>query len=138
MRDGVSIPVHLSGAEPTYSGETLPTWIINACGPTSVLDASAVLCADGSDSKSLRLAVVNRSMDTTYEHVPIRIAFRNVAQTPVQVREIWHENAFAKNGWGTEGEPTEDNVTVKTWTEEWTGAYTFKPHSFTLFIIGVE
>ncbi|KAI0027414.1 glycoside hydrolase [Vararia minispora EC-137] len=137
MRDGISVPVHIGGSAPVYAGDTLPVWTSLARGAQNVLDASAVLCPSAEGRKSLRIAVVNRDLEAAFEHVPIRIAFRDVLPATVQVYEVWHDDAFARNGWGEEGGPMQDNVVTKTWSEQWTGVYTFKPHSFTLLVVEV-
>ncbi|KAI0318050.1 glycoside hydrolase [Amylostereum chailletii] len=128
MRDGSAVRVQISGTAPRFTGETLPTWISSVRGPSSVLDASAVLVGS-----SLRLAIVNRSLDEAFD-VPLRLAFKAVADKPLTVHEVWHPDAFARNGWGGDGELGPDNVVTKTWTEKWTGRYKFKAHSFTLLV----
>lgn len=112
-----------------FVGETLPTWISTVRGPPEILDVSAVVCDDEDNGRSLRVAVVNRSPDKRY-HIPVRIAFQTKLKT-VEVHEVWHKDANARNGWGAD----ENKVTVNTWTQPWMGGWDFKPHSFVLLII---
>ena len=129
MRDGIS--VNLSVASPRFSRETLPQWISSVKGLPSTLDASAVLYSDpDTKARSLRVAVVNRSEIQSYD-VPIRVAFETIG-SEVEAHELWHADVRARNGWGTE-----DEVSVKTRTEQWTGRWKFREHSFTLLILNL-
>lgn len=115
-----------------YDGETLPTWIGTIRGKPEVLDISAVLCqaGNGPTGRSIRIAVVNRSRDKSY-NVPVRLAFETPPKQ-VEVHEVWHEDVNARNGFG---EGLEDNVGVRTTTEKWDSRWTFKEHSFTLLVL---
>ncbi|KAI0716651.1 glycoside hydrolase [Earliella scabrosa] len=127
MRGGSS--VNLAVTSPHFSGETLPGWISSVKGFPKDLDASAVLHTDpNTKARSLRVAVVNRSETASYD-VPLRVAFENVG-AEVEVHELWHADVKARNGWGKENE-----VSVKTKTERWSGRWTFREHSFTLLIL---
>lgn len=113
-----------------YDGETLPTWIGTIRGKPEVLDISAVLvrgAGNGPTKRSLRLAVVNRSRDKSY-NCPVRIAFES-SPKEVEVHEVWREDVNAVNGFDRE------NMDVKTWTERWDGRWSFKEHSFTLLVL---
>ena len=130
MRDGISVQTSLTS--PKFAGETLPTWISSIRGHPNDLDASAVLFTDSTTAtRSLRLAVVNRSETEAYD-VPLRIAFEKIVGN-VEVHELWHADVKARNGWGHE-----DEVSVKTRSEQWTGRWTFKEHSFTLLVLTLE
>lgn len=124
MRDGSAVRVSIQS--PTFSGETLPAWIGPVQGAPRDLDASAVLVG-----RSLRLAVVNRAETRAYD-VPLRIAFEKV-KGQVEVHELWHQDVTARNGWGKENE-----VSVNTRKAEWKGRWTFREHSFTLFVFDLE
>ena len=130
MRDGIS--VNVSVTSPSFSGETLPRWISSIKGSPEDLDVSAVLHTD-TDTKlcSLRVAIVNRSETSIYD-VPIRIAFESVC-AEVEVHELWHADVKAGNGWGKENE-----VNVKTRTQQWDGQWRFREHSFTLLVLRLE
>ncbi len=98
-------------------------------GLPSDLDVSAVLHRDpDTELRSLRVAVVNRSETCSYD-VPIRPAFEHVG-AEVEVHELWHADVKARNGWGKE-----NDVSVKTRTEQWGGRWTFREHSFTLLVL---
>ena len=130
MRDGTSIKVSVNS--PTFAGETLPTWISTIKGAPSELDVSAVLHTNSSNGKrSLRIAVVNRS-ETQAFTIPVRVAFEedSLKGKEVEVHELWHEDVKARNDWGKENE-----VSVKTKKEEWSGRWTFREHSFTLLVL---
>jgi hypothetical protein len=64
MRNGTAICLALTGtAAPLSKGATQPAWAKYAAGPQPYLDASAVYVeggADGKESASIRIAVVNR------------------------------------------------------------------------------
>lgn len=121
--------MNLAVTSPHFSGETLPGWISSVKGFPKDLDASAVLHTDpDTKARSLRVAVVNRSETASYD-VPLRVAFENVG-AEVEVHELWHADVKARNGWGEENE-----VSVKTKTEKWSGRWTFREHSFTLLIL---
>ena len=123
--------MQVSVASPVFEGETLPTWTSSIKGQPKVLDVSAVLYTDSTTkARSLRVAVVNRDERKAYL-VPLRIAFEKV-RGEVQVHELWHADVKARNGWGRENE-----VVVKTRSEEWGGQWTFKEHSFTLLILNL-
>ncbi|KDQ49679.1 glycoside hydrolase family 51 protein [Jaapia argillacea MUCL 33604] len=126
MRGGTSIKVEVDS--PVFEGETLPTWISTIKGKPKLLDVSATL-----HPKALCVAVVNRSEDTTYTDVPLRIASWDAERVKVgrvEAHEIWHEDVKARNGW-----ESKEEVAVKSSTEEWKGSWTFKKHSFTLLVI---
>lgn len=130
MRGGTSVNVSVTSSK--FVGETLPRWISTIKGPPNNLDVSAVLHSDpDAKSRSLRLAVVNRSETQSYD-VPLRLAFER-AGTKAQVHELWHPDVKARNGWGQENE-----VAVKTRTEHWNGRWTFREHSVTLLVIQLE
>lgn len=128
MRGGVSIRDSLSS--PTFSGETLPQWISSVKGQPKDLDASAVLHTSETGQKSVRIAVVNRSENSSYT-VPVRVALAK-APKEVEEHELWHENVKARNGWGKENEES-----VKTKRAAWTGEWTFREHSFTLLVLDI-
>ena len=130
MRDGTSIKVSVNS--PTFAGETLPTWISMIKGAPSELDVSAVLHTDSASGKrSLRIAVVNRS-ETQAFTIPVRVAFEedSLKGKEVEVHELWHQDVKARNDWGKENE-----VSVKTRKEAWSGRWTFREHSFTLLVL---
>ena len=130
MRDGTSIKVSVNS--PTFAGETLPTWISTIKGAPSELDVSAVLRTNSSNGKrSLRIAVVNRS-ETQAFTIPVRVAFEDdsLKGREVEVHELWHRDVKARNDWGKE-----DEVSVKTRKEEWSGKWTFREHAFTLLVV---
>lgn len=129
MRDGTSVRVSVDS--PTFTGETLPTWISTIKGAPSELDVSAVLHKDSEGKRSLRVAVVNRSEKESFT-IPVRVGFVDSALkgTEVEAHELWHEDVKARNDWGKENE-----VSVKTKREEWTGSWTFREHSFTLLVL---
>ncbi|KAI1794400.1 glycoside hydrolase [Ganoderma leucocontextum] len=130
MRDGTSIDVSVTS--PKFSGDTLPCWISTMKGFPSDLDVSAVLHSDpDTKSRSLRVAVVNRSETSSYD-VPVRIAFERVG-AQAEVHELWHADVKARNGWGKE-----DEVSVRTRTGQWGGRCTFREHSFTLLVLQLE
>ncbi|EJF59514.1 glycoside hydrolase [Dichomitus squalens LYAD-421 SS1] len=130
MRDGIS--VKLTVTSPQFSGETLPRWISSIKGFPSDLDVSAVLYADPSaKTRSLRVAVVNRSETSSYD-VPLRVAFERVGGQ-VEVHELWHADVKARNGWENENE-----VSLESRTVSWDGRWTFRNHSFTLLVIPLE
>lgn len=135
MRDGTSVRVSVDS--PTFAGETLPTWISTIKGAPSELDVSAVLHTTTSGKRSLRVAAVNRSETGSFT-IPVRVAFEGVVDTAaskkeVEAHELWHQDVKARNDWGKENE-----VSVKTTRERWTGSWTFKEHSFTLLVLDLD
>ncbi|KAI0763061.1 glycoside hydrolase [Trametes elegans] len=129
MRGGTS--VRLALLSPTFAGETLPQWVSDVKGRPKDLDASAVLHVNAKGARSLRVAVVNRSEDASYD-VPIRVALEKVTED-VEVYELWHADVKARNGWDHENE-----VSVKTRTAKWGGQWTFREHSFTLLVLNLQ
>ena len=110
----------------------MPRWISDIKGFPNDLDVSAVLLTDpGAKTRSMRVAVVNRSETASY-NVPIRIAFERVG-AQVEIHELWHPDVKARNGWGKENE-----VSVKQRTASWDGQWTFREHSFTLLVLPLQ
>ena len=130
MRGGTSINVSVTS--PTFSGETLPGWISDIKGFPMDLDVSAVSHSNpDTKSRSLRVAVVNRSETTSYD-VPVRVAFESIG-AHAEVHELWHADVKARNGWERENE-----VSVRTRTVQWGGRWKFREHSFTLLVLQME
>jgi alpha-N-arabinofuranosidase len=127
VRGGTAVRVALRSA--TFAGETLPRALGVVRGPLAELDASAVRSADG---RALVLAVVNRAPATAYAGLPVRVAFAKLGED-VEVHELWHEDLKARNMWGEE-----EQVKVVTRKEKWTGAWTFREHSFTMLVFRLE
>lgn len=131
MRDGISVRVSIDS--PAFSGETLPTWISSIKEPPSELDVSAIIHTSLDGKRSLRVAVVNRSENQSFD-VPIRVAFEEtLSGIEVEVHELWHQDVNARNDWGKEEE-----VSVKTRKKEWDGNWTFREHSFTLLVLTLD
>jgi alpha-N-arabinofuranosidase len=64
--------------------------------------------------------------------VPVRVAFARLG-AQVAVHELWHDDVQAKNSWARP-----DEVAVASRTEEWTGAFTFRAHSFVMLVFDLE
>ncbi|KAH8092187.1 glycoside hydrolase [Cristinia sonorae] len=131
MRGGTSLRTS-TASSPRFTGETLPEWIGTIKGAPSELDVSAVLHSSSSNRQRLCVSVVNRAEHTAFEDIALRVPFeegKRLEGVEVEVNEMWEEDLGAVNGF-----ENPERVVVKTRKERWSGRWTFKEHSFTLFV----
>ncbi|KAJ3560185.1 hypothetical protein NP233_g11003 [Leucocoprinus birnbaumii] len=121
-----------------YNGPTVPKFVQDLTPDTpdskkltKFVDVSAVLATNGSGTREIRIAIVNKHEAEEYQ-VPIVLGREvNLAGQEIDVYEVWNEDLKATNWFGKETVKTEKRK------EKFTGVYRLKKHSFQILVFPV-
>lgn len=137
---GLSLDVWVTTPNPSrdlYNGPTVPKFIRdlaehtpNGLKPTKFIDVSAVLADSPEGKAQIRVAVLNKHEEQDFT-IPLHFGPGTTVAPEVTVREIWHEDLKATNGFDGQ------NVGTSTFEIHWTGSYTIKKHSFQVLVFSI-